>query len=103
MKDVHANYINQFVDIVKHSQQLKTIHFNGNRITKEMASHIMMQLAIKRLIFTECEITASVAQVFVDWLKKGDHNFCDIKLFETKSYKWNGFWRNDHDNWSDYT
>ena len=103
LKDVYANYINQFVDIAKHSQQLETVHFNGNGITKEMASHIMMQLAIKQLIFMQCEITDDVAQVFVDWLKKGDQSFCEIKLFETKSSKWNGFWRNDHETWSDYT
>ena len=63
----------------------------------------MMQLAIKRLIFKQCEITKKVAQVFVEALKNGDHSFCDIKLFDAKSYKWNSFWRNDRDNWSDYT
>ena len=50
LKNVYAIYINQFVDIAKHSQQLETVHFNGNGITKEMASYIMMQLAIKRLV-----------------------------------------------------
>ena len=63
----------------------------------------MMQLPIKWLIFTSCHITEEVAQVFVDLLKKADHTFCDIKLFKTKPYKWNGFWRNDHDRWDNYT
>ena len=88
--------------IAKHCQQLETIRFNGFNITKEMASHIMMQLAIKRLIFKQCWILEEVAQVFVQALKDCDHSFCDIKLFETKLRRWNYCWTSDHDNWSDY-
>ena len=86
---VYGIYINKFVDIAKHSQQLEILHLQGSKITKEMASHIMMQLPIKRLVFKSCRITESVAQIFVDLLKKGDHSYCEIQLFETKSYKWN--------------
>ena len=82
LKDVHDNYINQFVDIAKHCQQLETVHFNGNGITKQMASHIMMQLAIKQLVFMQCEITEGVAQVFVEALKNGDHSFCDKTFWD---------------------
>ena len=88
----YASYINQFVDIAKHCQQLETIHFNGFNITEEMASHIMTQLAIKRLIFKQCRITEEVAQVFVQALKNSDHSFCDIKLFETNFFRWNYCW-----------
>ena len=101
---MHSNYddyINQFVDIVKHCQQLENVHFNGFRITEEMASHILSQLAIKQLVFKQCGITEEVAQVFVQALKNGDHSFCDIKLFKTKSRMWNYHWRSDCDYWSD--
>ena len=55
----------------------------------------MTMLPIKQLIFTSCTITKEDAQFVVDFLKKGDHHFCEIKLFETK-------WTREKDNWTDY-
>ena len=75
MKNVYDIYINQFVNIVKHSQQLETVYFKGTGVTKEMTSHIMTQLAIKWLILLDCDITQDIAEVFVEALKKGDHSF----------------------------
>ena len=91
IKEIHLKlpfvddfYINQFVDIAKHCQQLETVHFHSCSIQKEMLSRLMTMLPIKQLIFTSCPITKGDAQFVVDFLKKGDHHFCEIKLFETK-------------------
>ena len=94
-----ARYINQFVDIANHCQQLETIHFNSFLITEEMASHIMMQQALKQLIFKQCLIMEEVAQVFLQALKNSDHSFCEIKLFETKFYRCDYSWLSDRDNY----
>ena len=51
-----------------------------------MLSLLTTMLHIKQLIFTSCDITEADAQFFVDFLKKADHHFCEIKLFETKTY-----------------
>ena len=84
MKDLDDDDINihQFVDIAKHSQQLETVYFQGFTTMKEMVAHILTQLPLKRLFFRNCTIAEEVAQVAVDTLKKLDHSFCKIELFD---------------------
>ena len=94
--------IHHFVDITKCSHQLERVYFQLFTITKANMSHILTQLVVKEVIFFRCSISEEVAQVAVDTLKQFDHPFHEIKLFETKPYKWNGRWRNPKDYWADY-
>jgi hypothetical protein len=82
LKGLHDIYINQFINIAKHSQQLETVYFQGLTITKATMSHILTQLPVKEVIFKRCTISEEVAQFAVETLKQFDHSFIKVELFD---------------------
>ena len=61
LKQSSSPCIFQFVNLVKHCQQLETVVFKWQIFSEKIVSHVIMQLHVKHLILQDCCMTPKCA------------------------------------------
>ena len=85
IKDVRGMDIMQFVQIASSCQQLEKVIFHCLHINEAEMNFILTNLHVKEVRFKRCCITFDVALVALSTLKRYQHPFLLVHLFDSKS------------------